>query len=41
MDVLICFSNAFNVRIIIDVCVPFNYLTRERNGAIEMQHLAI
>ena len=39
MDVLICFSNAFNVRIIIDVCVraPLNYLTSERNGAIEMQ----
>ena len=39
MDFLFCFSNAFDVRIIIDVCVaPLNYLTNEGNGAIEMQH---
>ena len=39
MDLLFCFSNAVNVRIIIDVCVaPLNYLTNEGNGAIEMQH---
>ena len=25
-------------RIFIDVCVPLNYLTCEKNGAIEMQH---
>ena len=41
---LFFFSNAFNVIIRIDVCVcgvPLNYLTSERNGAIELHHLFI
>ena len=40
MDFLICISSVFNVIIFIDVCAcaPLNYLTSERNSAIEMQH---
>ena len=37
MDIVF-FSNAFNVKIIIDVCVPLNYLTSAINGATEMLH---